>query len=47
MKLQIKKVISSINAIKFSSENTQPWKQEREKAENDLRILTLQGFRSP
>ncbi len=35
------------NVIPFISENTQPGKKEREKAENDLRILTLQGFRSP
>ncbi len=35
------------HVIKFSSENTQPWKKEREEAGNDLLFLTLQGFRIP
>ncbi len=35
------------NGIKFISENTQPWKKEREEAGNGRPLLTLQGFRSP
>lgn len=35
------------HVIKFSSENTQPWKKEREVAGNGLLLLALQGFRNP